>query len=332
MTEQRSRSDSSRTARIEYFRPLHRRPACAGLRPDNRRQHTRAATESAKASTSAAAIVPLIEQEQGSSSSTTGQRCRETTSSSSAPICATRPTCAFLRTRTELAFSILTIRVRPTTAHGGLDLATFLFGETTAFNRYVGSPTEQTAMETQNRYFLYAQDTWRATQKLTVNYGLRWEFYTPENVNGKGNGGFAVFPEGVIRVAGYGGIGMNGNTADNYKQFAPRLGIAYEITPKTVVRMGYGRSYDIGVFGSLFGHTVTQNLPVLANQTINGANQRQQDAAAFNFIPATGPATRISSRWFRATESFRCLGLAPPGRPAPAWRRTYRPTFGRTNS
>ena len=35
-----------------------------------------------------------------------------------------------------------------------------------------------------------------------------------------------------------------------------------------MIRAGYGRSYDIGVFGSLFGHTVTQNLPVLAAQSI----------------------------------------------------------------
>ncbi len=164
-----------------------------------------------------------------------------------------------------------------------MDIATFLFGEVTSFNRYVGSSTELNAMETQNRYFLYAQDTWRATSKLTVNYGLRWEFYTPEYVNGKGNGGFAVLPEGVIRVAGYGGVSMNGSTADNWKLFAPRLGIAYELNPKTVVRMGYGRSFDIGVFGSLFGHTVTQNLPVLANQNINGPTNDNK-TPAFNFI------------------------------------------------
>src|SRR5712691_263566 len=157
-------------------------------------------------------------------------------------------------------------------ATGGLDIATFLFGEVTAFDRYVGSSTELNAIETQNRYFFYGQDTWRATRKLTVNYGLRWEFYTPEHVNSKGAGGFAVLPEGVIRVAGYGSISSNGNTANNYKLFAPRIGIAYEINPKTVVRMGYGRSFDIGVFGSLFGHTVTQNLPVLANQSLNAQN------------------------------------------------------------
>jgi hypothetical protein len=173
---------------------------------------------------------------------------------------------------------------------GGLDLGTFLFSEVTAFNRFVGSTGELTAMESQNRWFFYGQDTWRATKKLTVNYGLRWEFYTPEKVNGKGNGGFAVLPEGVIRVAGYGGIGMNGNTADSFKQFAPRLGIAYELTPKTVLRMGYGRSFDMGVFGSLFGHTVTQNLPVLANQQLNSPTNDKK-TAAFNFTGACLPAS-----------------------------------------
>ncbi len=175
--------------------------------------------------------------------------------------------------------------------NGGLDIATFLFGEVTSFNRYVGSTGEPSAMESQNRWFFYGQDTWRATKKLSVNYGLRWEFYTPEKVNGKGNGGFAVLPEGVIRVAGYGGIGMNGNTADSFKQFAPRLGLAYELTPKTVVRMGYGRSFDMGVFGSLFGHTVTQNLPVLANQQLTSPTNDNK-TAAFNFtgtcLPASG--------------------------------------------
>jgi carboxypeptidase family protein/TonB-dependent receptor-like protein len=170
---------------------------------------------------------------------------------------------------------------------GGLDIATFLFSAVSNFNRYVGSATEPNAVETQNRYFFYGQDTWRATHKLTVNYGLRWEFYTPEYVNGKGNGGFAVLPEGVIRVAGYGGISNNGNTKNNYGLFAPRLGIAYEINPKTVVRMGYGRSFDIGVFGSLFGHTVTQNLPVLANQQLTSPTGDNR-TTAYNFT--TGPA------------------------------------------
>ena len=189
-------------------------------------------------------------------------------------------------------------------ASGGLDIATFLFAEVSNFDRYVGSASEPNATETQNRFFVYAQDTWRATHKLTVNYGLRWEIYTPESVNGKGNGGFAVMPEGQIQVAGYGAIKSNGNTVGNFKLLAPRLGIAYEVNPKTVVRLGYGRSFDIGVFGSNFGHTVTQNLPVLAHQSLVSPTNDNK-TAAFNFVgtclpnlesgvygtnPACGPA------------------------------------------
>jgi hypothetical protein len=161
--------------------------------------------------------------------------------------------------------------------NNGLDLATFLLGDVTSFARYINNPASGGApAERQKRWFFYGQDTWRATTKLTINYGLRWEIYFPESVNGKGAGGFANIVDlggtGAIRVAGYGGVGLNGNVNNNFKAFAPRLGIAYQIEPKTVVRAGYGRSYDIGVFGSNFGHTVTQNLPVLLKQSINASN------------------------------------------------------------
>src|SRR5262249_7197265 len=46
--------------------------------------------------------------------------------------------------------------------------------------------------------------------------------------------------------------------------WAPRVGTTYQLDEKTVLRAGYGRSYDIGVFGSPFRHSVTQNLPVPA--------------------------------------------------------------------
>lgn len=164
--------------------------------------------------------------------------------------------------------------------NGGLDLATFLLGDVTSFNRFVSSSTN--AAERQKRWFFYGQDTWRVTNKFTLNYGLRWEIYFPESVNGKGNGGFANIDEGVIRVAGFGSNSLNGNTANTYKAFAPRIGIAYQYDPKTVVRLGYGRSFDIGVFGSNFGHVVTQNLPVLANQDVSdsSANGGTNDRSA----------------------------------------------------
>jgi outer membrane receptor protein involved in Fe transport len=179
---------------------------------------------------------------------------------------------------------------------GGLDLATFLLGDVSQLQRYVNNPASGGApAERQKRWFFYGQDTWRVTPKLTVNYGLRWEIYFPESVNGKGNGGFANIVDngglGGIRVASYGKYGLSGNVENDYKAFAPRLGIAYQLTPKTVVRMGYGRSYDIGVFGSNFGHTVTQNLPVLLKQNLKASNLNS--AASDDLIPiftlAQGP-------------------------------------------
>ncbi len=153
---------------------------------------------------------------------------------------------------------------------GGLSLATFLLGDVTSFNRFVSTSTD--AAERQKRWFFYGQDTWRLTPKLTLNLGLRWEIYDPEYVNAKGNGGFANLTQGVIRVGGYGDIGLNGNISNTFKAFGPRVGVAYQADSKTVIRLGYGRSFDIGVFGSNFGHVVTQNLPVLANQQLQDSN------------------------------------------------------------
>ena len=114
---------------------------------------------------------------------------------------------------------------------GGLDLATFLLGDVTSMARYVTNPilTDiNNAAERQKRLFFYGQDTYRATSKLTVNFGLRWEIYTPESVLAKGYGGFANIVDnggtGVIRVAGYGGFGLNGNVKDTFNAFAPRFG------------------------------------------------------------------------------------------------------------
>src|SRR5882724_8221898 len=149
----------------------------------------------------------------------------------------------------------------------GLGLATFILGDVTQFQRFVS--TSLNAAERQKRTFFYGQDSWRVSNKFTLSYGVRWEMYFPETVNGKGNGGFANLDDGLIRVAGYGGVGSDGNVKNTYKAVAPRLSVAYAFDSKTVLRMGYGRGFDIGVFGSNFGHVVTQNLPVLARQDLS---------------------------------------------------------------
>jgi outer membrane receptor protein involved in Fe transport len=169
---------------------------------------------------------------------------------------------------------------------GGMGLATFLLGDVTDFSRYVSVSTN--AKESQKRMFTYFQDTWRITPKLTFNYGLRWELYFPETVNGKGQGGFPDLETGEIRIAGSGPFNTAMNVSKSWKTFAPRIGIAYQLNDKTVIRTGYGRSFDIGVFGSIFGHMVTQNLPVLVNQNLTNSGV---NTAAFNL--ANGPAAFV---------------------------------------
>jgi hypothetical protein len=176
---------------------------------------------------------------------------------------------------------------------GGLGLATFLLGRTTSLRRYVSPNTD--AREKQWRHFYYVQDTWRATPKFTLNYGIRADILNPQTVNEAGNGGWLDLDTGELLVAGVGDVNLAGNVK-NKINWAPRVGATYQINPKTVIRAGYGRSYDIGVFGSTFGHSVTQNLPVLAVQELNPPNSfdsvfnlaQGPSAPVFPAVPANG--------------------------------------------
>ncbi len=170
---------------------------------------------------------------------------------------------------------------------GGLGWASFSLGNVQAYQRYVSVSTN--AKEDQKRFFFYGQDTWRLTPALTLNLGLRYEFWYPESVNAKGNGSLMNLNTGYLQVAGYGNIPSNMGWERQKNTWSPRIGLAYQLDPKTVIRSGYGRSFDIGVFGSIFGHVVTQNLPVLANQSLSGSG----DATTFAFNLADGPAEYV---------------------------------------
>jgi outer membrane receptor protein involved in Fe transport len=167
---------------------------------------------------------------------------------------------------------------------GGLGFATFALGDVTNFQRFVSTSTN--AKEFQKRFFFYGQDTWRATPKLTVNAGLRYEFYFPESINGPGNGALLDLNTGYLNVAETGTVASNMNWGRKTNTYNPRIGLAYQVQPTTVIRAGYGRSFDIGVFGSIFGHAATQNLPTLSNQQITAT--AGITSSAFNL--ATGPA------------------------------------------
>jgi hypothetical protein len=149
----------------------------------------------------------------------------------------------------------------------GVGVATFLLGDVTAFQR---TQTQNTnAAERQKRMFYYGQDTWRITSNVTLSYGLRWEMYFPETVNGRGRGGLLDLNTGDIRIAGYGPYGTNLNVEKSFTNFAPRVGVSWQARRNTVVRAGYGRVYGMGWSGDTFGEVLTFSYPTQVSQNLN---------------------------------------------------------------
>src|SRR5260370_970391 len=91
----------------------------------------------------------------------------------------------------------------------GSGLASLLFGDVNEFQRF--DVYQNNAANRQKRLAFYGQDSYRVTQKLTVNYGVRWDIIYPESGNAPGNGGFASIVSRGTRVARLAGIGSNGN-------------------------------------------------------------------------------------------------------------------------
>jgi hypothetical protein len=92
-------------------------------------------------------------------------------------------------------------------------------------------------------YSLYARDHWRLSQKLTLTYGIRWERYPFPT---RDNGGVSRFdPEtGNVYTGGLSGVPENTGADSGPGQILPRVGVAYRLNEKTVVRAGYGLSSD----------------------------------------------------------------------------------------
>ena len=148
----------------------------------------------------------------------------------------------------------------------GLGFGTFLLGDATTFWRT--ETANVAAQSRQSRIFSYVQDQWRATQKLSINYGVRWEIYTPETVTASGAGGLLDLDTGNVNITGVGQVNSAANVQNNLSMFAPRLGVAYQIRPKTVIRAGYGLAFGQGWAGDSFGEDMTGSFPSQIQQNV----------------------------------------------------------------
>ena len=188
----------------------------------------------------------------------------------------------------------------------GLPYASFLLGQ-------VDNGTVQPAQDLQwrnRRWGLYLQDTYRVTNKLTLDYGLRWDLQTmgheiwnrdsmfgPSVANPSAGG-----LKGGFVYEGFGTGRCNCYFTNPYPYaVGPRLGFAYQIDPKTVVRGGWGIVYAaLAQFGG-FTSAATVGL---------GYNQIQFTAPSYGV-----PALTLSGGLQYSLSSLYAVTLNPGARP-----------------
>jgi hypothetical protein len=161
---------------------------------------------------------------------------------------------------------------------GGSDLADLLLG--LPIDDYMGLQLTNPYTKSWEMDY-YAQDTYKVTPRLTLNYGIRYEFQAPYTEEHNLASNYVPNPSGDAAVGGtilLAGVGGNSRSLVNarWNQFAPRLGFAFQITPKTVLRGGWGMFYSPE--NDAREDLLTKNLPYAIQQT-------------WNSLPYNGPCT-----------------------------------------
>ncbi|HVJ05830.1 MAG TPA: TonB-dependent receptor [Candidatus Saccharimonadales bacterium] len=159
----------------------------------------------------------------------------------------------------------------------GNSIASFLLGQVDSFQ----IDLQQSKIRPRDHieeYFL--QDNWRATARLTLNLGARWTLHHPSTEK---NDQGAVFNLQTQQLDYLGQNGFPHSARElHYGNIAPRIGLAYLLTPKTVVRSGYGI-----VFIDQSGITTPFTTPQFP--FIQNVQQKTQDSVNAAFTLSQGP-------------------------------------------
>lgn len=192
----------------------------------------------------------------------------------------------------------------------GFSYASYLLGAASQSN--IGL---QAVSETGGRYHdtsPYVADVWKVTPNLTLNIGLRWDYFPPfhevqdrwsflnPNIQNSITGNM-----GELQFAGnHGGPGVSCNCRTPvqtwWKNFGPRVGLAYSLNPTTVIRAGYGLVYSIG--GGVGGR--------IGAGTGTGQTGFNTSATTPAEITTTSSGTPGPSYYLNNSMQFQNMGLA----------------------
>ena len=185
----------------------------------------------------------------------------------------------------------------------GFGFASFLLGD---YQSTTQTPQEN-YRQGQLQFATYLQDTWKVNRKLTVDYGLRWDFAGQNKEQYGRLGEFSASVPNADAGGINGGLVFASNTSNYYPKtypyaIGPRLGVAYQITPKTVFRAGYGINYQF--IGGTAGGVVASN----GAYPLSGINAYVNDQTPGFIVQPTFPVTNPS----RYPQNPVCGGVIQP--------------------
>jgi hypothetical protein len=123
--------------------------------------------------------------------------------------------------------------------NGGSDVSDLLVG--LPFVTYIGLQLTNPHTQSWEMHF-YGEDTYKVTSRLTLNYGLRYEFQAPYGEASNFASNYDPATDSMLLASR--GSNSAGLMNSRWNDFAPRVGFAFQLTPKTVLRGGYGLFYS----------------------------------------------------------------------------------------
>jgi hypothetical protein len=189
------------------------------------------------------------------------------------------------------------------TAGTGDSIASMLMGLSTSSGCQGGACNTGIAISNVSRTWfhgLYLQDDWKATRKLTLNLGIRWEVQRAITDRFDRQAWFDYKATNPISSAvgqtytgelQFASSGKRGLFDTNYKNFAPRIGFAYQVLPKLVMRGGYGIFYPPSYRGLGPAPGFSSDTPYVDSNN-GGLNPANTLSTAFSggLVPVVGNA------------------------------------------